>query len=255
MGDFKVLIVNTYQQPEQYVSIQFSDPLKMGQDLRGLVHLSTSTELNLIIEGNEIQAFPRTRQAGDVKLVVEPGVKNSMSYEMKDQVTEQLVFTNIKPAVELLGEGVIIPATDDKIVFPFKAVNISGVNVRVVKVFENNIPQFLQENRLDQHREMRRVGRVVYKGEVNLTSEDNIDFGRWNNFSLDLSKLIKTEPGAIYRVSLSFDKKHSLYTCISEEGEDEEDLTSFSLIDQEEVYYDNVKSGYYYFYNGWNQIY
>ena len=44
----------------------------------------------------------------------------------------------------------------------------------------------------------------------------------WNNFSLDLSKMIKSQPGAIYRVMISFKMSQSLYPCDCDDGIDKE---------------------------------
>ena len=40
---------------------------------------------------------------------------------------------------------------------------IIEVDVRIVKIYENNIPQFLQVNNLEGESELTRVGRVVLK--------------------------------------------------------------------------------------------
>ena len=37
--------------------------------------------------------------------------------------------------------------------------------------------------------------------------------GEWNNFSLDLSKMIKQDPGSIYRIEFTYKKEYSLYPC------------------------------------------
>jgi hypothetical protein len=36
LGDFKLMNLHVRQQPEQYVSLYFSDPISKSQDLRGL---------------------------------------------------------------------------------------------------------------------------------------------------------------------------------------------------------------------------
>ena len=53
----------------------------------------------------------------------------------------------------------------------------------------------------------------MYKKTVRLISDTPIDYGRWNNYSLDLSEMVKTDPGAIYKVYLSFKKSESMYPC------------------------------------------
>ena len=71
----------------------------------------------------------------------------------------------IKPAVRLLGSGVIIPGSE-QVMLPFKAVNLKAVDVKVVKIFENNITQFLQINQLGGSRELKRAGRLILKKQV-----------------------------------------------------------------------------------------
>ncbi|MBL7943715.1 MAG: hypothetical protein JNM00_13160, partial [Flavobacteriales bacterium] len=56
-------------------------------------------------------------------------------------------------------------------------------------------------------------GRSVKKTTVQLNSEAGKNLGEWNNFYLDLNKIIKPEPGAIYRVEIGFKQQYSLYHC------------------------------------------
>ncbi|MCK5678141.1 MAG: hypothetical protein KAH72_06665, partial [Flavobacteriaceae bacterium] len=212
LGEFKVLDVKITQQPEQFVSIYFSDPIHQKQDLEGLIYLQSGAKLKMIRETNAVKVYPVSRQKGEVILKVANGVKNTMGYQLMEAFESKITFTSVKPAVELLGKGVIMPSTNG-LIFPFKAVNLNAVNVKIVKVFEKNIAQFLQVNPFDGNREMKRVGRIVFKGEIDLKSDKPINYESWNPFSIDLSKLIDTEPGAIYRVSLSFNKSQSLYPC------------------------------------------
>ena len=104
--------------------------------------------------------------------------------------------------------------------FPFKAINLKAVNLRIVRIFEKNVPQFLQQNQLSGKSNLTRVGRIVYDGSIDLVASAAIDYGEWNNFSVDLSTLINTEPGAIYRVMMSFERYQSMYPCANEEGVD-----------------------------------
>ncbi|MFM9653825.1 hypothetical protein ACKI1S_48530, partial [Streptomyces galilaeus] len=87
------------------------------------------------------------------------------------------------------------------------AVNLSTVDVRIIRIFENNVAQFLQVNNLDGEQELVRVGKIIYNKPVPLASIKRTDLTKWNQYALDLSEFIKVEPGAIYRVTLSFRKK------------------------------------------------
>ncbi|MCZ4695450.1 hypothetical protein DWB61_11965 [Ancylomarina euxinus] len=242
LGNFKVSSSHLYQTPEQCVLIYFSDPLDLDQDLEGLIRLKSGENLRLEVNANTVKIYPKKRLIGKSEVIVETGVRNSSGYQLEKEYRTEVTFTSIKPNVELIGDGVIIPNSNG-LIFPFKAVNLSGVNVKIIKVFENNIPYFLQQNQFNGDRELKRWGRIVYKKAVPLVSEKNIDYSKWNTFSLDLSEMIATEPGAIYRVHISFDMSQSLYPCSdSEEKEEEKDLF---VVDSEQKLYDEP-SGYYY---------
>lgn len=212
LSDFSVMNFNIVQQPEQYVSLQFSDPIKEGQNLDGLIHFSTSLKCRFIIDANEVRVYPPYHLTGSQSLVVEPGIRNALDYKLEKGQTLQLGFEDIKPAVQLDGKGVILPNSNG-LLFPFQAVNLRSVQVRITRIFENNVQQFLQVNQLDGQSEMHRVGRVVLKKEVRLQSTKPVDFGKWNTFYLDISDLIKAEPGAIYNVEIGFKRKDSMYPC------------------------------------------
>ena len=243
LREFKVLDVKITQQPEQFITIYFSDPMATKQDLEGLIYLQSGIKLKMIREKNAVKIYPVTRQKGSVNLHVNDGVRNIMGYQLMNSFERQITFTSVKPAVELLGKGVIMPSANG-LLFPFKAVNLNAVNIKIIKVFEKNIAQFLQVNQFDGNREMKRVGRLVFKGEIPLKSDKPINYENWNPFSIDLSKLIKVETGSLYRVVLSFNQNQSLYPC--EENSSEENSINFLGEDPEEASYDNPSDYYYY---------
>jgi uncharacterized protein YfaS (alpha-2-macroglobulin family) len=155
------------QLPEQYVKIEFSDPIEPNQDLRGLIKAGTYVRLKYIIHANSIKAYPSEQLEGKQTLVVSKGIKSVFGYKLKNEFEEDISFTAEKPAVEFIGKGSILPSSDGLIV-PFKSVSLNAVDVTIIKIFEDNIPQFLQVNDLDGMRELKRVGRKVHKEKINL---------------------------------------------------------------------------------------
>lgn len=253
LGDFKVISVKVFHQPEQYLLIQFSDPLRKNQNLEGLIYLENYSSLSYTIEGNNIKAFPEVRQGGTLKLYVKKGVLNVQGFELKEEYTSDVLFEIPKPAVKLVGKGVILPNSKG-LIFPFEAVNLNAVDVKIIKIFENNIGHFLQVNRLDGSNQLKRAGRLIHKQKVLLTTTA-VDLGRWNIFYLDLAKFIQPDPGSIYRIEIQFKKKYSLYPCESTENEEEtEDIsenydepveTEMSYWDSYEDYYSDYDYDYY----------
>lgn len=233
LSDFKVMNVQVFRSPEQYMLINFSDPLLKNQKLDGLIHLDNNSKLKFTIEGNKVKVYPKSRLSGTKTLVFERGIKNVLGYKLKEKLDYTLAFEDYKPAIELEGKGTILPSTDG-LIFPFKAVNLTAVDVKIIKIFENNVKQFLQVNSISESWQMRRVGRPVFSKKVNLVADHVVDKGIWNNYFLDLSEFIEAEPGAIYRVELNFKRSYSLYPCeASEEVEDQSESTNWDEAEEE----------------------
>ena len=246
LGDFKVVGHKLIQYPEQHVVLSFSDPLRKNQYLDGLIRLSNDTDMRYIIEGSSIKAYPNVRQNGTLTLYIEPGIRNTAGKGLKAGVSYGIVFEEIKPAVQLLGNGVIIPSADE-VILPFKAVNLKAIDVKVIQIYENNIAQFLQVNQLNGERELKRAGRLVKMKTIDLIADKPINYGQWNTFSLNLTDLVNTDPGSIYRIELNFRKSHSLFSCANS-GEEEElqtDEEKYDQIQEEEMSYWDSYEGYY----------
>ena len=214
LGDFKVVDIKVIQSPEQYAVLQFSDPLLENQNVQGLVTITGNATLKYIIEDNEIRIYPQTFLIGEQTIAAETGIVNILGMPLKERYVIEVLFEEIKPALELIGKGVILPNSNG-LIFPFRAVSLKAVDLKILKIYEKNIPQYLQVNNLDGERELRRVGKLLLKKTIPLTQKNTTDLGKWNTYSFDLSELIKTEPGAIYRVMLDFKKQYATYTCDS----------------------------------------
>ena len=242
LGDFKIVNTKVVQNPNQYVVLQFSDPLKEKQELRGLISIEEDRSLTLEFEihDNEIWVYPPVRQSGDKTIYVEQGMRNINDYRMKVASSTVVTFEQLKPAARFVGKGSILPSTDG-LILPFEAVNLKAVDLTVTRIFENNMLQFLQVNNLEGNYDLNRVGKRLFKQKIQLDNKGVTDIGKWNRYTLDLAKLIQTEPGAIYQISMSFKKAYASYVC---EGEDSDnDLTPIDDETLEEASY--YEEGYY----------
>lgn len=149
-----------------------------------------------------------------------------MGYPCPDEETTDLDFEELKPNVRLLGEGVIIPTSERGMLFPFEAVNLKAVDVYVTRIYENNILQFMQINNMDGTQQLRRVGKNILKKKIDLDKEGKLNLHDWNNFSIDLSTIVRVEPGAIYNVELKYNKSYSVYSCGDAETSEDGQMTS-----------------------------
>jgi uncharacterized protein YfaS (alpha-2-macroglobulin family) len=237
LGDFKVMNAKVAQNPNQYVILQFSDPLKEKQNLAGLITIGTDgkASLDFEIHDNEVWVYPSVRQSGTKTLYVEAGVRNINDYKMSNSTSVEVMFEQLKPAVRYLGKGSILPSTDG-LILPFEAVNLRAIDLTINKIFENNINQFFQVNNVEGQYEMHRVGRQILRKKIQLDNAGVTDLGKWNRYTLDLAELIKAEPGAIYQVKINFRKAYASYVCDSDDDNQE--------VSSEEETFDTDDSGY-----------
>lgn len=212
IGDFSLISSNTFTEGEQYATLLFSDPLDASQDLNGLAGIAGADHVRLSVNGNKLMLYPEQRLTGDQAGFVAAGLKNINGFALGKDLTVDLLFEEVKPNVRAVDNGTILPGTDG-LLFPFEAVNLNAVDVRIVRIYADNVPQFLQVNNLSGDRELARTGRLVLKRTVPLDANGAARPGTWNRYYLDLDKLIKAEPGAIYRISIGFRQAWSTYPC------------------------------------------
>ncbi len=237
INNFSIVKVNVLQSPEQHLALNFSDPIKKQQTFKGLVDIQNSKNLKYVVDGNVLKVYPDTRISGNVLVEVFPGVKSVDGYKLKKPFSEKIAFEQLKPAVKLISNGVFLPNSND-LKFNFEAVNLKAVDIRVIKIYEDNVLQFLQENSLDgkNRYNIRRVGRRIAKKTMPLIKSDLENDGKWKTYAVDLSKMIQSDPGAIYRIELSFTKGYGLYKCDGNEV----------VSNREEEYDDYYEDDYYY---------
>jgi alpha-2-macroglobulin len=250
LGDFKIMDIKVIQQPEQYIQVMFSDPIRKKQNFEGLVTLAKDVSLNFTVEGNILKAYPASRQGGDDNLSIQEGIVNILGYPLKAAYAEIITFELAKPQVRLLGKGVILPSSKG-LIFPFEAVSLNAVDVKIIKIFENNVGYFLQINQLNGTNQLKRAGRLVHKQTV-LLSHEPVDLGKWNRFYLDLEKMIQPDPGSIYRVEISFRKSYSLYYCEGQQAEKTESVdpqADEAEMERDISYWDSYQDYYYEYYD------
>jgi len=247
LGDFKYLEASMVQFDEQYLVIRFSDPLLEDQNLSGLIQLGKNIDLRYSIEDNELRIYPAEKHSGSFTLAIEPSLKNILGKTLGKGVSEKIRFEDDRPNLRFAGSGVIMPSSNG-LLLPFEAVNLKAVDIKVIRIYENNMLQFLQVNDLDGQSELARVGKLVLKKTIPLTHV--VDYGKWNRFSIDLSTLVKTEPGAIYSVRLNFKKEYSTYPCEDKGNrKTDTDLTTWGDLIKENnknwAYYSSYDDDYY----------
>ncbi len=228
-----VVKMSVIDQPDQVVKINFSDQLVQNQDFNGLVEVQDADKLRFSVNGNILWVYPDKNLIGSKQVDIHEGIKSTDGSTTKNQF-ENVVFGALKPEVRYVKSGTILPNSNG-LKLNFETVSLRAVDVRIVKIYQDNILQFLQVNNLDGQSEVRRVGRpVAYKRLVLDHSADN---NQWRAYSIDLEPLIDQDQGAIYQVELSFRPEYSTYNCGTDLEELEEETVLFP---DDSDYWDNV---------------
>lgn len=222
-GDFKVLGVRAVQETENYVLVQFSEAIAIHQQLSGLITVSNKTDLSYSIDGSEVKLYVPDSFDGNYTVVVNEGIQTIWGTKLNKTFSANLFFENRLPSVTIRGRGVILP-NSGKLVLPFESINLNAVDISIIKVYENNVPQFFQSNNFDGESDLRRVATPVVQQTLRLDNDKSLDLHRRQKFSLDIDKYLKAEPGAIYHITIGFRPEYSLYTCrAADKTKNEED--------------------------------
>lgn len=209
-GAFRLLSSEMLWQPEEGVQLTFSEPLSEQQALEGLVTLrdeyGAEKECIYQRQDNRLILFFEKGNSKSVTLTVEGLLRSSEGTLVEPVEAQEISLIVEGPKVEILSDGFILP-NSDSLLLPFRAKALKAVDVKIIRIYETNILSYLQVSNWDRKDHLNRYGRLVYKRTLLLSPGD---VQSWSNYTLDLKKLIKQEPGAIYKVVLSFDRSYAM---------------------------------------------
>lgn len=225
LHEFIVLNVESTNSERPVIRVSMSERISTTQNLNGLIMINHTPCTNYEIQDNIITLYPDaesdSKSKGIIQLSIYPGIKSITGNTLVSEFTEDIRLASVNPQVNFIGKGVIIP-DKNKVLIPFSAVALKAVDIEIIKVLNQNMNFFLQENTYDNSYDLRRTARPVFTRKIDLQeNHPGIDLNRWNDFTIDLSKLVKLEKGVIYRVKLRFKKSYTTLECANESPDSE----------------------------------
>ena len=210
LGQFDLLEAQALMDPAQSILLRFSDPLKKNQNLQGLITIAGHAP-SFEIENNIIRVYSSKSFEDALEIVINPGVRNYNDRRLSSRISRNVLFQKIAPQVRFVGRGVILPEKD-KLTIPFEAVSLKSIQVTVFQIFSNNMVQFFQQNNIEGSENLSLVGRFLWRKTVNLSAKAE-ETSNWRRYSLDVTQLLKDNPGSLFRIMLTFNRGNSTYAC------------------------------------------
>ena len=201
--EFKVVDVKVDKE-QSSATLIFTQPLK-HHNLDGFIAVDPKMGYRSdIVDNKIILYFDKSNvysyELDDVTLTVGSGIKDADGNSLRDSQTFTFDLTDLAPKVRWTEKGVIVPEVGDATIY-FDAICLNSVTLRVVRVFNDNILSFYQDNELEEVGGIRKVGRLVKKVSLTL---DNPTPNQWKTFPISLSDYVDVKAGDMYQLILDY---------------------------------------------------
>jgi len=213
-GVFELLKVNLSDSDENIITASFSRPIDIDQDIDGLFTLDNRMKIRTAIEGNRVYIYPAQQIKDEFSLTISNHLKSIGGTNLVEaQEIAKLRFDLLEPAIRALSQGVILPQSANSS-FPIESVNLKALDVEIFEVYDNNVLQFLQENKLNEDYNLARVGKIVHRETINIEDyAGSLETNTWSRISLNLSELIDADSRAIHQVRIGFQRAYAITDC------------------------------------------
>ncbi|MCQ2227441.1 MAG: MG2 domain-containing protein [Bacteroidales bacterium] len=239
-----------YQLQERCIEITFSKKLDGKQNMRGLAVIEDNASGQIRVDGNKLYLYPDRNAEGVVTVRLSGNIRSASGVTLGEDSSLEVSLESEKPNVAFARSGNILPS-DGSAVIPIKAIMMKGVRVRVFRIYSDNIGDMLTSENYDDASSLRYNGRPVAVTTI-FFDEETSDFSQWRNYGIDISKLVETEPGAMYRVEMLLDRRLSAWPCdtLPKASRETFEIEDRNILRELQSYFD--KRGYYWTGEGTN---
>lgn len=200
-GEFVVMDSSFEGDPFRF-EVAFSAPLSKDQDFASLVSLPSAGKPRFSVENNVLKIYPSVEATEKQFVSISKGIKSQKGSKLSEDFERYFVIPGTGPSVRFTSSGVILPSSNGKNIF-FESINYAKVEVRVHRIYENNILQHMQSNKLsDADSYVRNVARCVADTTFALADPSSAKLRSRNMYGLDLSGLVAVQKGAIYKIEI-----------------------------------------------------
>jgi len=222
-GDQEFRLLDAESGEDGTITLRFSQVLDAKQNFNGKLNFNNPDreggnieEYTTSVDGNLLNIYPRGSDLRRIAVVLDQGISSTQGMPLGQETTYLVNLTRAEPALRAVADGAILPHTGQRL-FPFEAIGITAVQLEVVRIFEDNVTQFLQDNDLGEANDewqVSRVGRIIAQERIELSRlSSSVNTSRWSRYALNIGQYIKDEHSAIYQVRIGFAMEDALTSC------------------------------------------
>src|SRR6056297_101621 len=209
LQDMKVMQVHkveTGRTPR--VKLEFSDALRLEQDISGLVTVEPKVDSKIKKLGKNVFIDGDFKFGKSYTIKVLPGIKSKWATKTKKEFSAKIEFADLKPMVEFASGGMILPS-DNEQKLQFFSCNLERVHVEIKRIFPSQVTEFIDDEKLSSDKDRKtgfsnsyvnRVGVIVFNKTLEIGKKKN----EWLLNQMDLKPLINEYENGIFLVRVNF---------------------------------------------------
>lgn len=193
------------------INLVFYEKMPKSLEYKDYIKIEPKIDFSTSVIDNRVILNANFQRGMKYSITIFGGLKSLYGSIMEKELKENYEITigDIKPIVKFSNDGIYMTSGKNK-KFCIRSINVERVQLEVIKVYEEDIVGFAQENGLigsPSEDSLKRVGNLVVSNSVYIGKTKN----RWVQTELDLSKLINKWNYGLYVVKLKFEKNDVLF--------------------------------------------
>lgn len=184
-----------------HYEVTFSDVIAPRQDFQSLVTMPSAGRLTFVADANILKITPSQKPGGRQDLSILKSLKSATGKTMSEEYETWFEIPSQEPFIRFISKGTVLPSAEGMNIY-FESSNYRKVRVRCHRIYENNVLQFLQNNRLsDANSYIGNVARQILDTTILLGSDDAL-LASPSNYGLNLAGMVNVQRGAVYKIEL-----------------------------------------------------
>lgn len=206
-------VAQNRERSESGLRISFSDTLDIQQKYDSYITISPEIDFSVKTIGSDLY-INGDFECRTYSITIKEGLPGKWSSKTTSTSEWEIKFEDIFPQITFDTAGFILP-TGNNSQITFSSVNVRHVVLKVIRVFDDRMFDFLKHNRLNSYLpnyrgnpgEGERIGEKISQEYLDLGHKKNT----WKRHLVDLSNILNKEEKGLYYIEISFSRNDMLY--------------------------------------------